>query len=179
MVYEQKTDTSGLEFWGDLGGARQIDSQIYLIAAHQMEAKVAVANKRNKIAIFEVIDVRKLFCDLDGIRYPKYSVSINFDANDYLDQHREPELFYKEFDGEAPLNPFETYPDIKKICFQINDLGFQVHPLKLRKTNCSGDFRGDSVSATEFILLIRYREIKKVWDGNKTTENEVFQNDNI
>ena len=90
MVYEKKTETTGLDFQGDVGGVRQIDSQNYLKVAHQTEAKIAVANKRKKIAIFEKFDVRKLFCDIHGIRYPTHCVSINLNANDYLDQHREP-----------------------------------------------------------------------------------------
>ena len=70
--------------------------------------------------------MRKYFVEVDGIRYTRDAVLTNNDLNDYLDQHKDVELVYKEYVGEI-LNPFLTYPDMKnKFPIQVIDLRFQV-----------------------------------------------------
>ena len=43
--------------------------------------------------------MRKYFVEIDGVRYPKDSVDVNYTENDYLDQYRDIKLFYKEYLG--------------------------------------------------------------------------------
>ena len=38
---------------------------------------------------------------------------MNYPENDYIDQYRDLNLFYKEYVGEELLNPFISYPDMK------------------------------------------------------------------
>ena len=67
--------------------------------------------------------MRKYFVEIDGVRYPKDSVDINYDANDYLDQYTDIKLFYKEYVGEPQLKPFINYTDVKNTYpIQIIDL---------------------------------------------------------
>ena len=44
--------------------------------------------------------MKKYKVDIDGFRYPRVGVSIDYASNDYLDQKRDPKLFYREYVGE-------------------------------------------------------------------------------
>ena len=52
--------------------------------------------------------------EIDSIRYPRDSFFINYEQNDYIQQCKDLSLCFKEYIGEAILNPFITYPDMKK-----------------------------------------------------------------
>ena len=45
--------------------------------------------------------------EIVGVRYLKDGLSINFEANSYLDQYRDLKLFYKEYVGEELLLPYK------------------------------------------------------------------------
>ena len=71
--------------------------------------------------------MRKYFVEIDGVRFPKDNVELNYEENNYLDQYRDIKLFYKEYLGEELMNPFIKYVDIKNTYpIQIIDLRFQV-----------------------------------------------------
>ena len=89
----------GLEFQVDIGSAQNINSPKYLIAAHQFLARINILNKANNIAIFDNLNVRKYFVEIDGYRYPKAAVITHYTENDYLDQYRDLKLFFKEYLG--------------------------------------------------------------------------------
>ena len=84
--------------------------------------------------IFDNIHVTKYFVGIDGIRYPKYGVLINFEENSYLDQYRDLKIFYKEYVGEEVLQPYITYPDMENFYpIQMTDLRHQVDHLTPKK----------------------------------------------
>ena len=64
-----------------------MNSPKYLIRAHQRKDRIITPNKNNNIAIFDNLDIRKLFVEIDGIRYPRDGVSINFTEKKYIDQY--------------------------------------------------------------------------------------------
>ena len=79
----------------DIGCSQNANSPKYLIEAHQSLARLGVPDKGNKITVFDDVKVRNHFVNIDGIRYPKESVSSNYAENDYVDQNRGLCLFIK------------------------------------------------------------------------------------
>ena len=68
------------EFQIDIPSASNINSPLYLIAAHQKTQRPDPANPANNLsnnrfnnAIFDHVDVRNYYSEIDGIRYPKKS----------------------------------------------------------------------------------------------------------
>ena len=92
---ERKLSTVGNELQVDIGKAQHFNQPKYLIASFQTADRIAAPNKKNNIAIFDYVEVRKCFCEIDGYRYPKDAVLTNFPEIDYLDQQRDLKLFYK------------------------------------------------------------------------------------
>ena len=109
---DRRIVNTGLEFQVDIGSASNINSPKYLIAAHQTQANSNVGKTINN-AIFDNLDVEQYFVEIDGIRYPKDGVHVNYNSNDYLDQYRDIKWFFKEYVGEPLLNPFISYRDVK------------------------------------------------------------------
>ena len=68
-----------LEYQVDIGSSANINSPKYLIVSHQTAARSGTSNKANNISIFDNLDVRKYFVEIDGVRYPKDSVHVNYD----------------------------------------------------------------------------------------------------
>ena len=121
----------------DIECAHKIKSPKYLIAAHQTADGSAPPNKANNTAIFDNLDVRKYLVELDGIRHPRDSVNLVYKTNNYLDQCRDLELFYKEDVGEPLLSPFITYTDMKNFYpIHVIDLRYQVDHITAKKFNC-------------------------------------------
>ena len=119
MASDGKLVDTGLEYQVDISSAPIINGPEYIMVTHETETGVGVPNKGNRIEIFGNLDVRKCFCDFDGTRYLKDSANINYDANVYRDQYRDPNLFYKVFVGEELLNPFISYPGKKTFLLSI------------------------------------------------------------
>ena len=84
-----------MEYQSDIGSTRNVKNPKCSIASHQSAATVGVPNKGNNIAIFNFVDVKKVFVEIEKIRYPKISVNINYAANDYLDQYGDFKHFIK------------------------------------------------------------------------------------
>ena len=172
---DRKVVYNGLDFHVDIGSAHKINSPKYLIAVRQSPARIGTSNEGKIRAVFNNLDVCKYFCDIDRIRYPKDSVNINYDANEYLDEHEDLNLFYKEFVGEDLLNPFIFYSDPKNFYpIQIIDLRFQVGLINPKKIQLIEEYRADPGDAGLFLILIRHSEIKMVSDVNKITEIKVI-----
>ena len=172
---ERKIVNTGLEYQVDIGSSANINSSKYLIVAHQTAVRAGASNKANKISIFDNLDVRKYFVERDGVRYPKYSVAVNYTENKYLDQYRDIKLFCKEHLGEELMNPFIKYVDVKNTYpIQVIDLRFQVDHINSKKIQLFEEYRADPANARLFLILIRHREIKMVSDGNKITEIKVI-----
>ena len=102
--------------------------------AHQTADRIGTSNKANIIAIFENLNVRKFHVDIDGLRYPRDGVSIDFVSNDYHYQLGDLKLIHKKYVGEELLNPFISYTVMKnKNPIQVIDLRFQVDHINPKK----------------------------------------------
>ena len=172
---DRKTVDTQLDYQVDVGSAQSIISPKYLIAVHQVPARIGVPNKANKVAIFDQLDVRKYHVDIGGVRYPRDGVNVAYGLNDYVDQNRDLKLFYREYVGEELLTPFISYPDMKNnYPFQIIDLSFQVDHINLKEMGFFEEYGSATKNAKMFIILIRHREIKMISEGNKITEVTVI-----
>ena len=83
------------------------------MVAHQTAARIGVPNKAESLAFFDNLDVRRYHVDIVEVRYPKDGVSIDYASKDYVDQYRDPKIFYEEYVGEELLNPFISFTDMK------------------------------------------------------------------
>ena len=93
--YTERRIVTDQIFQVDIGSAQSVKSPKYLICAHQSEARSALPIKRNNTSIFDNIIVGKYFIEIDGQRYPRDNVLINYAENDYIDQYRDLKIFYK------------------------------------------------------------------------------------
>ena len=171
---ERKISNDGRELQVDIGSAQHINSPKYLISAFQT-ADRTTPNKNANPAIFDNNNVTKYFVEIDGVRYPKDGVLINFEENSYLDQYRDLKLFYKEYLGEQLLQPYITYSDVKYLYpIQITDLRFQVDHITPKKIQLFQEFSEDPANERLFIILVRHRQIEMISDGNKIIEVKVI-----
>ena len=158
----------------DIGSAQSFNSPKYLICAHQTTSWADFPNKRTNISVFDHLNVRKYFIKIDGVRYPRDAILTNYNQNDYLDQYKDVKLFYKEYVGEEILNPFLSYTDMKtKYVIQVIDIRFQVDHMTPKKIQLFEEYRAAPADAKLFIILIRRREIEKIWNANKLIEVKV------
>ena len=65
---KRKIVTDGNEFQVDISSSQNTNNPKYLIAAHETEARIGTANKRNNIVFFDHTDVKKYFPEIDGFR---------------------------------------------------------------------------------------------------------------
>ena len=61
----------------------------YMISTHQTKDSIVTPNKNSNIAIFDNLDFHKYYVEIDGQRYPRDGLSINYTENDYIDQYRD------------------------------------------------------------------------------------------
>ena len=122
----------------DIGSSQNVQSPKYLIGSHQTRARADTVNKNNNIAIFDHINLRKYYVEIDGIRYPRDNVLLNYEQNDYITQYKDLKLFFKEYIGEQLLSPFISYPDMKtKYPIEVIDLRHQADHITPKKFNYS------------------------------------------
>ena len=57
------------------------------MAAHQTCDRSTSPNNASNTAIFDIVIVEKDFVELDGIRYPRNSVNVDYKTENYLDQY--------------------------------------------------------------------------------------------
>ena len=173
--YTERRIVTDQIFQVDIGSAQSVNSPKFLICAHQTEARSTLPNKRNNTSIFDNINVRKYFIEIDGARYPRESVLTNYADNDYIDQYRDLKLFYKDYVGEELLNPFKSYPDMKdKYPIHVIDLRYQADHITPKKIQLFQEYRADPNNARLYVILIRRREIEFLSDGNKLIEVKVI-----
>ena len=169
--YTEKRSATDQILQIDIGSALSVTSPKYLICAHQEAKKSDPPNKRSKISVFDNLNVRKYFVEIDGVQYPRDPVLTNYDLNDYLNKYKDVKLFYKEYVGEELVSPFISYPDKKnKYPIQVIDLRFQVDHITPKKIQLFIKHRANPANARLFVTIIRRREIELIWDGNKTNE---------
>ena len=95
----------------------KFNSLKYLVAAHQTAARSRFAHKALNASVFDHADVENCFAEIDEIRYPKNSVTINYATKDYLDQYGDLECFHEENPRERQLKPCT---DIRKLPYTRN-----------------------------------------------------------
>ena len=176
---DRKNVDTAKEFQLDLSSASNINSPLYLIAAHQKTERLDAAGNRlskNRFnnSVFDEVEVRKYYAEIDGVRYPKNPVVVNFTENNYLEQYRDLKLFYKEYVGEPMLSPIISYDKMKKYYpIQIIDLRFQVDHISPKKIRLFEEYENNPVNTDLYVILIKHREIKMISDGNKIIGVEV------
>ena len=130
--------------------------------------------KKINIAIFDNLDLRKYFVEIDGQRYHRDSVLTHYEENDYIQQYKDLKLFYREYIGEPIFNPLISYTDMKtKYPIEKIDLRHQPDHITPKKIQLFHEYGADPDNARLFIILIRRREIEFISDGNKLIEVKV------
>ena len=97
----------------DIGSAQQVNAPKFLICAHQTCLRTTTPDKKNNISIFDNLNLRKYYVEIDGQRHPRDSVLINYEENDYNQQYKDLKLFFREYIGEPLLQSLISYPDMK------------------------------------------------------------------
>ena len=178
---DRKPVDTAREFQVDISSASNINSPLYLIAAHQKTQRPNPPNPANNLshnrfnnAIFDHVNVRKYYSEIDGIRYPKNPVMVNFEENIYPEQYKDLKLFYKEYIGESMLNPIITYDKMKNYYrIQVIDLRFQVDHISPKKIKLFEEYDPNPVNTDLYVISIKHREIKMISVGNKIISVEV------
>ena len=85
--YTERRVISDMIFQLDIGSAQQVNSPKYSICAHQTKDRTNASNKKINIAIFDNLDLRKYHVEIDSLRYPRESLLINYEQNDYIEQY--------------------------------------------------------------------------------------------
>ena len=95
--YTERRIISDLLIQHDIGSAQNVIQPKYLICVHQTNLRTATSDKKINIAIFDNMDIRKYYVEIDGQRYPRDSILINYEENDYIQQYKDLNLFWKEY----------------------------------------------------------------------------------
>ena len=155
----------------DIGSSQNVQNPKYLIGSHQTKDRIDGAISTKNVAIFDNLDLRKYYIEIDGQRYPRDSSLMNYEQNDYIEQYKDLKLFFKEYIGEQLLSPFISYPDMKtKYPIEIIDLRHQADHITPKKIQLFLEYGADPENARFFLILIRRREIELISDGNKLIE---------
>ena len=93
--YTERRVISDLLIQHHIGSAQQVNSPKYLICAHQTKDRTDTPNKNNNIAIFSNLDLHKYYVEINGQRYPRHAISINYTENVYIDPDRDSIFFSK------------------------------------------------------------------------------------
>ena len=142
-VTDRKPVNTGNEYQLDIGSASNKNIPLYLVVAHQKTQRHNPPRNaiQFKNAVFDNVDVKRCFVEIDGVRYPKDPVELNFSDNKYLDQYEDLKLFYKEYNGESILHPFISYLDTKTFYpIQVIDLRFQIDYITPKKYRLFEDY---------------------------------------
>ena len=173
--YTERRIISDLLIQHDIGSGQNVIQPKYLICAHQTNLRTTTPVKKINIAIFDNMDIRKYYVEIDGQRYPRDSILMNYEENDYIQQHEDLKLFWKEYIGEPIINHFISYTEMKtKYPIEIIDLRHQSDHITPKKIQLFHEYDTDPDNARLFIILIRRREIELISDGIKLIEVKVI-----
>ena len=118
----------------DMGSSQNVESPKFLIGAHQTKDRIDGAISTKNVFIFDNLDLRKYYFEIDGQRYPRDSFFMNYEQNDYIEQYKDLLLFFKEYIGEQLMSPFISHPDMKtKYPIEIIDLRHQADHITPKK----------------------------------------------
>ena len=173
--YTERRIISDLLVQHDIGSAQSVNSPKYLIAANQTSLRTTTPDKKINIGIFDNLDLRKYYVEIDGQRYPRAGVLVNYQENDYIQQYKDLKLFFHEYIGEALLQTLISYPDMKtKYPIEIIDLRHQTDHITPKKIQTFHEYGTDPDNARLFLIIMRWREIELMSDGNKLIEVKVI-----
>ena len=173
--YTERRIITHLLIQHDIGSAQNVIQPKFLICAHQTNLKTTTPDKKINIAIFDNMDLRKYYVEIDGQRYPRDSVLINYEENDYIQKYKDLKLFWKEYIGEPILNPLISFLDMKtEYPFEIIGLRHQSNHVTPKKFQLFHEYGADPDNTRMFVILIRRREIELISDGNKLIEVKVI-----
>ena len=174
--YTERRIISDLLVQHDIGSAQQVIQPKYLICSHQTNLRTTTPDKKINIAIFDNMDLRKYYIEIESLRYPRDSVLINYEENDYIQQYKDLKLFWNEYIGEPTLNPLISYTDMKtKYPIEIKDIKHQSEHITPKKIQLFQEYGTDPDNARLFLILIRRREIELILDGNKLIEVKIIE----
>ena len=157
------------------GSAQQVNGPKYLIGAHQTRIRSDSPNKNINIAIFDNLVIRKTFVEIDGQRYPRDSLLVNYEKNEHKEQKKDFETFFKDYIGEPKLNTFLSNPDMKtKSPLRIIVSRHKIDHILPKKIQILLEYSRDPDKARLFLVFIRQREIEIVSDGKKLIELKVI-----
>ena len=172
--YIEKRIISDLLVQHDIGSAQQVNSPKYLMSVTKQVSGQPLLKKKN-IAIFDNLDLREYYVEIDGQRFPRDSFPINYEENDYIQQYKDLKVFVREYIGEPILNPPISYSEMKtKYPIEKIDLRHQSDYITPKKIQLFHEYGTDSDNARLFVILIRRREIELISDGNKLIEVKVI-----
>ena len=173
--FTEKRLISDLLVHHHIGSAQNVSSPKYMICAHQTSLRTTTLDKKINTAIFDNLDLRKYYVEINSIRYPRDGVLVKYEENDYFKQYKDLKLFFKEYIGEPILNPLISYPDKKtKYPIEIIDLRHQNDHITPKKIQLFHEHGTDPDNARLFLILIRRRETEMISDGNKLIEVQVL-----
>ena len=66
----------------DIGSSQNVQSPKNLIGAHQTKDRIDGAISTKNVAIFDNLDLRNYYIEIDGQRYPRDSSLMNYEQND-------------------------------------------------------------------------------------------------
>ena len=136
--YTERRVISDIIVQHDIGSAQQVIRPKYLICVHQTKDRTSAPHKKINIAIVDNLNLRKNHVEIDSLRYPRDSLIINYEENDYIEQYKYLKLVFKECFGEPILNPFLSYPDMKtEHSIRIIDLRHQPDHVTPKKSAVS------------------------------------------
>ena len=142
-----------------------------MIGAHQTKDRLDGAISTKNVAIFDKLDLRKYYIEIDGQRYPHDSSLMNYEQNDYIEQYKDLKFFFKDYIGEQLMSPFISYPDMKtKYPIEIIDLRHQADHITPKKIQIFLEYGADPENARFFLILIRRSELELLSEGNKLIE---------
>ena len=158
----------------DIGSSQNVQSPKYLFGAHQTKDRIDGAISIQNVSIFDNLDLRKYYIEIDGQRYPRDNSIMNYEQNDYTEQFKDLKIFFKEYIGEHLMSPFMSYPDMKtKYPIEIIGLRHQSDHITPKKIQLFLEYGADPEIARFFLILIRRKEIELISDGNKLIEIKI------
>ena len=84
--YTERRVISDMITQADIGSSQQINTPKQLIGAHQARARADTATKNINIARFDNLNPQKHYVEINRIRYPRDSVLVIYEPNDYVEQ---------------------------------------------------------------------------------------------
>ena len=76
---------------------------------------------------------------------------MNYEQNDYIEQNKDSNLFFKEYIDEQMMSPFISYPDMKtKYPIEIIDLRHQSDHITPKKNQLFLEYGADPENARFF-----------------------------